>query len=165
MKRVVFLLLVGLVAFVFTTSDVLAEPKKKCSADGKKHERSYKDGSHSVSFFDKMIKKLDLSDDQLVEANKLKNTYKKEAITQKAEIKVAGIELQELLTADKVDLKKVERKIKAIYDMKADLKVYRITEMESFKKLLTPKQKKKLKSCILKGGPHYDKGDKGASHH
>ncbi len=166
MKRVVFLLLVGVVAFVFTTSDVFAETKKKCSADGKKHEMSYKDGSHSASFFDKLIKKLKLNDDQLVEANKLKNTYKKEAIKQMADIKIAGVELQELLAAGKVDLKKVERKIKAIYDMKADLKVYRIAEMEEFKKLLTPEQKKTLRTCVLKGGPHYDgKEGKGAAHH
>ncbi len=169
MKRVVFLLLVGFIAFAFTTSDVFAESKKKCSADGKKHERSYKDGSHGGSFFDKLIKKLDLNDDQLVKANKLKNSYKKVAIKQKAEIKIAKVELQELLTEDKVDLKKVERKIKAIYDMKAELKVYRITEMENFKKLLTPEQKKTLKSCILKGGPHHgegaSEGGKGAAHH
>jgi len=146
----------------------MAESKKKCSTDGKKHERSYKEGSHGASFFDKMIKKLDLKDDQLVKASKLKNTYKKEAIMQKAEIKIAKVELQELLTAGKVDLKKVERKIKDIYAMKADLKIYRITKMENFKKLLTPKQKKTLKSCVLKGGPHHMSGGKegkGAAYH
>ncbi|VAV83565.1 hypothetical protein MNBD_DELTA01-2088 [hydrothermal vent metagenome] len=154
MKRVGLILLAVFVVFAFTVSGADAGSKKKCSNDGKKHEQPHKDGSSGAGFFEHMIKKLDLSEEQAAEAGKIKLSYKKAVIRQDAEIKVAGVELQELLGADKVDLRKAERKIKDIYDMKAELKLYRITEMENFKELLTPEQKKKLKSCMLKGAMH-----------
>ncbi|VAW34764.1 hypothetical protein MNBD_DELTA02-637 [hydrothermal vent metagenome] len=148
------MLLAVVVAFAFMASSADAAPKKKCSKEGKKHERSYMDGSGGAGFFEHMIKRLSLDEKQSAAAAKIKFAYKKAVIRQEADIKVAGVELQELLGAGTVDLKKAERKIKGIYDKKGKLKLYRITAMEKFKALLTPKQKKTLKACKLKGSMH-----------
>lgn len=155
MKRLGFLLLAVFVAIAFTVSAADAEPKKKCKTKGDNQERSYKGGhgeGYGSGYFDQVMNKLDLSDEQLAEAGKLKLVYKKDTIRQTADIKIAGVELRELLSADTVDMKKVERKVKDIYDMKAELKIYRLKEMENFKKILTPEQKSKFKSGVIRGG-------------
>jgi Spy/CpxP family protein refolding chaperone len=157
MKRASFLLLAVFFAIAFAASGAEAKSKKQCSTKGEKHSRSYKNGhganyKSGAGYFGHLVEKLDLTDEQLEGANKLKRSYQKETIRLKAEIKIEGVDLQELLDADTVNMNKVKRKVKAIYDLKAELKIYRIQVTEELKPLLTDEQKSTLKACKSKHG-------------
>ena len=96
----------------------------------------------------KAVKGLNLSADQRASAREIHMNFKKQAIRTGAEIKIAGIELHELLMSDPVNMDKVKGKIGEILSKKADLMMAGIKSVEDFKKLLTTEQKGKLKDML-----------------
>ena len=93
---------------------------------------------------------LNLTDDQVKALKTIKTNFMKEDIQKEADLKIAHMELQDLLQADKVDLPSVEKKIKAVSNMQADKKIAHIKAFEKAKEVLTPEQLKKHKECKMK---------------
>lgn len=93
--------------------------------------------------------KLGLSDDQVRRMEQLRSNYEKESIRRDADIRVAEMDLDALLDAPKVDMAKVEAKVREIEKLRGDLRLARIRAIEKGKRLLTPDQRKKLREMLM----------------
>lgn len=93
---------------------------------------------------------LQLSDEQVKALEALRSDFQKEAVRRSAEIRVAELELQELLREDPVDLGKVEAKVRQIEALRAEHRLSRIKTIERGKALLTPEQRRKLESLTAR---------------
>lgn len=99
--------------------------------------------------------KLGLSEDQVRRMEQLRTDFEKESIRKEADIRVADMDLDTLLDADKLDMAKVEAKIRETEKLRADLRLARIRTIEKAKELLTPDQRKKLQEILTEPGfPH-----------
>jgi Spy/CpxP family protein refolding chaperone len=98
-----------------------------------------------------MISNLGLDEKQTAEFRAIHLTMKKERIQKNAEIRIAELELRELLDSDPVDMKAAEAKVKQIESLRSDLKMLHIRTHEKVKAMLTPEQKKKLDSFMGMG--------------
>ncbi|MBI5102833.1 MAG: periplasmic heavy metal sensor [Nitrospirae bacterium] len=98
---------------------------------------------------------LGLDDRQKEEIKGIHLKTKKEMIRKKADIKVAGIELKEILGKETVDLQAAEAKVKQLESLKTEMKMTHIRTHEEVKSKLTPEQRKKFNEmkgmCCLEG--------------
>jgi len=92
--------------------------------------------------------KLGLSDDQVKILEQLRSDFEKETIRNEADIRVAEIDLNNLLQAQSAELAKIEAKIRDIERLRADLRIARIRTIEKGKALLTAEQRKKLQELL-----------------
>ncbi|MGB2696300.1 MAG: Spy/CpxP family protein refolding chaperone [Candidatus Zixiibacteriota bacterium] len=88
---------------------------------------------------------LGLTDEQVASLKSIKMNFMKDEIQREANLKLAKLELKELMATDKLDLAKVEKKIKSIAAMKADAKIACLKSCEKAKGILTPEQMEKCK--------------------
>jgi Spy/CpxP family protein refolding chaperone len=88
--------------------------------------------------------KIGLSEEQVRKLEQLRSDFEKETIRNEADIRVAEIDLNNLLQAPSADLGKVEAKIREIERLRADLRIARIRAIEKGKALLSPDQRKRL---------------------
>lgn len=103
-----------------------------------------------ISFMLRHREELQLSDEQVKALEALRSDFQKEAVRRSAEIRVAELELQELLREDPVDLGKVEAKVRQIEALRAEHRLSRIKTIERGKALLTPEQRRKLESLVAR---------------
>lgn len=96
-----------------------------------------------------MIAALGLDDKQKEDVEAIHLRCKKEAIRKKADLRVAEIELREILAKEPADMVAAEAKIKEIEGIKASLRILHLKSMEEIKSTLTPEQKKKFKSFTV----------------
>ena len=89
--------------------------------------------------------KFELTDDQVTSLKKIKLSFAKEDIQRDADLKIAELELKELMGADKIDMAKVEKMIKSIASMKAEKKISHLKTFEQAKQVLTQEQLGKMK--------------------
>ena len=75
----------------------------------------------------------------------------KEKIRRTADMRIAQIELKDLLSRDPVDMKAVEAKVKQLEAMRTEMQLSHIKAMEECKAKLTPEQRKKLREMIEAG--------------
>lgn len=97
------------------------------------------------------VKNLDLTPDQKKKSHELFSEYKKRMIKSSADIKVAEVELKDLLASEPVNLDKVKTKINDIGAKKSELRFFRVKSLEDFKKILTPEQRNRLKDMMAMG--------------
>lgn len=90
--------------------------------------------------------KLGLSDEQVKTLEAIRATFQEDAEKRSASLRRAEAELQELLVSDSVDLAKVEAKLKESEALRTELRLSRIKALEQGKAVLTPEQRKKLKT-------------------
>jgi hypothetical protein len=88
---------------------------------------------------------LELTDEQVASLKSIKMNYLKAKIQEEADLKIAELELKELMSAEKTDMAKVEKMIKSIYIMKAEKKIAALKAQEKAKGVLTPEQLQKKK--------------------
>ncbi len=125
-----------------------AEGKK--DGDMPSHKSAYSrscPGKHSHMF---MFKKLGLSDTQREAIRAVHLKTKKEMIRKIADIKIAKIELMEILSKDPVDMAAVESVVKKIENLRVEMKMMRIKAMEEIKSNLNDEQKKKFRLMMMK---------------
>jgi len=96
--------------------------------------------------------KLGLSDDQVKKLEQLRSDFEKETIRNEADIRVAEIDLNNLLQAASADLPKIEGKIREIERLRADLRIARLRAIEKGKALLTVEQGRKLQELLSDQG-------------
>lgn len=102
---------------------------------------------------------LALDQKQKAEIWKIKTGMMKDMIRKKADLRISKLELGELLHADKVDMKKVEAKVKQMEGLRSAMLLSGIEALEAAKAKLTSEQRKELDDmmdrpgrCIMMGG-------------
>ena len=88
--------------------------------------------------------KIGLSEEQVKKLEQLRSDFEKETIRNEADIRIAEIDLNNLLQAPNPDMGKIETKIRDVERLRADLRIARIRAMEKGKALLSVDQRKKL---------------------
>jgi len=101
-----------------------------------------------IAFILRNREKLDLSAAQFKSLEQLRNDFQKESIRRDADLRVAEMDLNGLLVADKVDMAKVEAKVREIERMRSDLRIARIRIIQKGKEILTADQRKKLQELL-----------------
>lgn len=96
------------------------------------------------------VEHLDLTPEQRKKIQALRLQHQKEAIPLFGKIRMAGVEVEELLMADPVDLEKVKVKTKAKYDAMADLEIGHHQLRQQIKAALTPEQRQSLEEMMMK---------------
>jgi Spy/CpxP family protein refolding chaperone len=99
------------------------------------------------------VSKLNLTADQTKKLQLSTLQHQKEAIPLFGQIRLAGVEIQELLLAEPTNLDKVKSKVKDKYDAAAKLEMSHLALMQEVKKLLTPEQRQRLESMMMEMGP------------
>ncbi len=87
---------------------------------------------------------LDLSDEQVNKIRSFFTESRKEAIKKGAEIRIANIELRELIRSPKTDMNAVKAKLDEIARLRTALSMARIEKHEKVKSVLTPEQLEKF---------------------
>jgi len=98
------------------------------------------------------INHLDLTPDQQKKIQALRIQHQKEAIPLFGKIRMAGVEIEEVMMADTVNMDKVKAKTKEKYDAMADLEVRHLQLQQQIKAVLTPEQRKQLEEMGTKMG-------------
>ncbi len=129
--------------------------------DGKMHEMMMHEGAPMW----RHLAALGLDEKQKAEAKEIRNRVMKETIRKRADERIAGIELRELLDKDPVDMKTVETKLKQIESLRTDIRLLHIQAMEEVKAKLTPEQKKKFKDLCDREPMMGGRGKKGGKMH
>ena len=101
-----------------------------------------------IAFILRNREKLDLSAAQVKSLEQLRNDFQKESIRKDADLRVAEMDLNALLIVEKVDMAKVEAKVREIERMRADLRIARIRTIQKGKEVLTADQRKKLQELL-----------------
>lgn len=91
------------------------------------------------------LKRLGLDEKQKEEIRDIGIRVRKDSISKMADIRIARIDLKDILAKDPVDMKTVEAKLKQIESMQTELRLSRIKAMLEVKALLTPEQRKKFR--------------------
>ncbi len=100
----------------------------------------------------KVSDKLELSASQKAQFEALKTNFKKFAVKKNADIKVAKIELNELLSKDNFNSKKIKSQISKIESLQSDLRIEMLKTIEKSRSFLRQDQLDKLKELRTKGG-------------
>jgi hypothetical protein len=104
-------------------------------------------GMPSPSQLVSMLKaELGLSDDQAKKLREIFFQALKTGIKQRADLRIAEVELRELLDTDSVEMGQVEAKLKAIEGLRTALRLSLIKAHEQAKAVLTSEQRQKLES-------------------
>ena len=101
-----------------------------------------------IAFMLRNREKLDLSAAQVKNLEQLRNDFQKESIRKDADLRVAEMDLNGLLIAEKVDMAKVEAKVREIERLRSDLRIARIRTIQKGKEQLTADQRKKLQELL-----------------
>lgn len=88
---------------------------------------------------------LELTDEQVTSLKSIKMDFMKGEIQKEADLKLAELELKELMSAEKLNMVKVEKMIKNMHAMKAEKKIAHLKAFEKAKTILTPEQMEKKK--------------------
>ncbi len=147
---VVSLLFVGLA----TASRVSADDRGfrgECGKERQFFQRGRGDGA-------RLFAKLDLNDSQKTAIREIWESTAKDMIKKKADIKIAKLELREMLRKEPVNMRAVESQVKKIQGLKASMMLDRIKSREEIKSKLTPEQREKFKELVrdsmMHGGFH-----------
>jgi len=103
------------------------------------------------------LKKLNLTDAQKKSIHQIRMATAKSVIQKKADLKIANMELHEMLRSDKVDMSAVKQQLNRISELKTAIMLDRINGREDIKALLTPEQKKTLSEIMQ--SPYESKGN------
>ncbi|MCK4857098.1 MAG: periplasmic heavy metal sensor [candidate division Zixibacteria bacterium] len=122
---------------------------------------------HGQGFGQQMMEKLNLSREQKEQLRSLRTLHRKEMIPLRADIKVAEIELREMIHND-AQGSEIDRKIEAIGRMRTEIEKKKVSHRVKMRSLLTPEQREKMEDCRGFGG-HRQEGrhgtGKGGQHH
>ena len=139
MKRASFAVLAAIFVLAMTSVAVAHPPDHGGSMGGKLTARN-----PLISIMLRHQERLGLSEEQVTSLQALRSNFEKKAIKLRADLRVAEIELDELLEKETVDLEAVESKVKQIEGLRARVRVSRIRTIEEGRSLLNSGQRKKL---------------------
>ena len=106
----------------------------------------------------RLLKGLDLTDEQKANAREIMLAARKQAIPMRAELQVAQLELQELLVQDDVDRAAVDQHLEQIGQLRQKLMRHRVDTRLKLHAMLTPEQRTKARTALIDrmvdGPPH-----------
>jgi len=104
-------------------------------------------------FYTKFADELGLSNDQVKKLEAIWYNHKKVAIRKKADLKIAQLELKNILSQQPTDFKKANAKIAEIGSLENGLRLDHLQSIEKARKVLTPEQLKKftklMETCVM----------------
>ncbi len=98
--------------------------------------------------YKKVIGKLNLTEAQKKDVDKIRFESEKQAIAQRAKLATARVDLRQLLKAENPDRSAIEKKMNEIADLGVQQHMTRVDEWFSINKLLTPDQQKTWKEVL-----------------
>ncbi len=114
-------------------------------------ESSYGDGPFDVEVFKERLK---LNNDQVEKLKRLRSDYRKEVIKRRANLRVAELELWELIDAKNLDMGKAEKKVREVEAMRSDLMLYRLKTLQETRKFLTDEQYEQFREIGFRSMRH-----------
>jgi Spy/CpxP family protein refolding chaperone len=119
------------------------------SATGHEGQGSIHPGTHqsALEFIDHILKFKDgmtLTDEQEQKLRAVKTSYKKDRVKMKATVQLANIDLHELLRNDNASLADIERELKNVHALKADLFMASIKAKREAKSVLSAEQQSRM---------------------
>jgi len=137
-------------SFALVTQSLAAEKGKR--SDGDKKCYGQHDGRHHQMWH--LLMKLDLDANQEKEIREIRISTVKNMIRKKADLRIARLELRELLQKEPVDMAAVESHVKKMEKMRTSMILDTIKARQEIKSKLTPDQIKKLKELIRNPGQY-----------
>jgi len=113
-------------------------------------DRGHEEGEHDHMMAGP-LKGIELDDQQKASIRQIETDMMKDNIRREADVRIAGLELKELLSKEPVDMKAVEAKVKQAEALKSAMKLAHIKAFEEIKAKLTPEQRKKLRTMKAAG--------------
>ena len=104
-----------------------------------------------VDFYLARGERLELSKEQIDQLRDLKFAFEKASVKRRADLQTAMIELQQLRSAESVDAKKVESRIREVFSKRAELAVAAFKAQTEADKVLTDEQRTGAKKSPWKG--------------
>jgi len=102
---------------------------------------------HGCSMMDRLMD-LNLDEQQRTSINEIKRKMMTDTIRRSADMRIAQIELRDLLQQDPVDMKAVEAKVKQLESMRTEMRLSHIKAREEIKAKLTPEQRKEFREML-----------------
>ena len=87
---------------------------------------------------------LRLSPEQVKKLEQLRDQYQRQSIRNDADTRILELDIAALLDQPKVDVAKVEAKIREVEKLRADLRIARVRAVEQAKAVLTAEQRDKF---------------------
>lgn len=110
---------------------------------------------HGDPFSPEMLKEaLGLNDEQTQKIRQLRSDYEKESIRKHADLKVARLELKDLLEQKNVDMGQVEKKVRQTEGLRSDLMLYRVKSLMKTKEFLSPEQFDRFRKMTIAMASH-----------
>jgi Spy/CpxP family protein refolding chaperone len=91
---------------------------------------------------------LGLSDEQVRRLEQLRGDFTRETIRREADLRIAEMDLAQLLAREPLDLPQAEAKIRETAQLRTDLRIARLKTIEQGKAVLTAEQRGKLASLL-----------------
>ena len=104
-----------------------------------------------LSFMLEHRDQLALTPEQVTRLDALRTAFARDAIRREADIRVAELDLQALLAAERLDMPKVEAAIRELATRRAELRIERLRTIEQGRAVLSAEQRTKLQALL--GGP------------
>ena len=154
MKKVLLSLLLIVVFAVPAFSEMKDMPMK---GHGERHgqmmEMDHMDMMGGGKMFMEHADKLGLTDDQIAKMKSMHREMQKKQIRSNADLKIAEIELEEIMEVKDFDLNTAKSAVKKIGDMKTAQHVDMLKAMKDMRAVLTDEQFKNMhKMCMMKMG-------------
>jgi Spy/CpxP family protein refolding chaperone len=153
MKKIVFALLLMVVIAVPAFSQMNDMPMK---GHGEGHGQMMEMGNMDMMGGDTMCMeqadKMGLTDDQMMKMKPLHREMQKKQIRSKADLKIAEIELMEIMDVKDFDLDKATSAVKKIEDIKTAQHLEMLKAMKDMRAILTDDQFKKMHKMCMKPG-------------
>ena len=96
-----------------------------------------------------IMQKLNLTDEQQTQIRKLHVDFQKKQIQNEAKIRLARLDLMQMMQADKPDRSAIEKTIRDISALQTDTKLARVDQIFAIKNVLTPEQQKMAKQLLM----------------
>ena len=157
MKKIVFALLL-MVVFAVPAFSQMDMPMK---GHGEGHGQMMGMGNMDMMGGDMMCMEhahhMGLTDEQITKMKSMRREMQKSQIRSKADLKIAEIELVEIMEVKDFDLNKASSTVKKIGDIKTTRHLEMLKAMKDMRTILTDEQFKKMhKMCMMKMGEKKD---------
>ena len=148
MRKAILVLFTLLLVMGLAVTSGAAEKEKGGAPHGGMYKHEGCCGCGGPHSFIGMFKKLGLDKKQMEAIREIHFKTMKAMIQKKADIKVAKLELMEVLSKDPVDMTAAETAVKKSEGLKAEMKIMHIKAMEEIKSNLDAKQKEEFSSMM-----------------
>jgi Spy/CpxP family protein refolding chaperone len=101
------------------------------------------------------LDRIDMTEKQSNNLQAMLIKHQKETIQIISTIRIAEVELKEILMDDKVNLANAKKKVKEIYDARSNLEIRKLDVMKKVRALLTADQDKELKMFGKRRAPRH----------